>query len=307
MPLCAGLREVKVFCDPGGHFTRSGGAARRFGRVGMIFLRPSLKKAHPDLTRFITAHEAAHLARDDVMSEGLALACLATLFGVAAATRPTDLFWPYLPASALIVTLRWCQELACDRIAADAAGQIPAHEYIAYLGRADARRRSRPLLPRIRAQQGAGVPIHPVACGAAPSRELSQRPRPPPYGAGRARHTARLLCAVRMPCSPATSRRSRASAGASRSITTTSRSPGQQRQGHRPGITTSTRSGPATPTGSSKAIPCRLITPPDRRTPRRPHSPANLRVRMKKAHCTNTTFPESISPVQLPGHSSRAA
>ena len=43
----------------------------------MIFLRPSLRKAHPDLTRFITAHEAAHLARDDVTSEGLAVACLA--------------------------------------------------------------------------------------------------------------------------------------------------------------------------------------------------------------------------------------
>jgi hypothetical protein len=147
-----GVREVKVFCDPRGRFTRSRGAARRFGRVGMIFLRPSLKKAHPDLTRFITAHEVAHLARDDVMSEGLALACLATLVGVAVATRPTEVLWLYLPAYALIVTLRWCQELACDRIAATAAGQIPASEYIAYLGRADARRRSRPFLPRIRAQ-----------------------------------------------------------------------------------------------------------------------------------------------------------
>jgi hypothetical protein len=149
----AGLREVKVFCDPGGRFTgRSRGAARRFGRVGMIFLRPSLKRAHPDLTRFITAHEAAHLARDDVMSQRLAVACLAALVGVAVATRPTDILWLYIPAFALIVALRWCQELACDRIAADAAGQIPASEYIAYLGRADARRRSRPFLPRIKAQ-----------------------------------------------------------------------------------------------------------------------------------------------------------
>jgi hypothetical protein len=149
----AGLREVKVFCDPRGRFTgRSRGAARRFGRVGMIFLRPSLKKAHPDLTRFITAHEAAHLARDDVMSEGLAVACLATLMGMAAATRPTDLWWLFIPAYALIVTLRWCRELACDRIAANAAGPIPANEYLAYLGRADSRRRTRPFLPRIRAR-----------------------------------------------------------------------------------------------------------------------------------------------------------
>jgi hypothetical protein len=149
----AGLREVKVFCDPRGRFTRrSRGAARRFGRVGVIFLRPSLKKAHPDLTRFITAHEAAHLARDDVTSQGLAVACLATLVGLAAATRPTDVLWLYVPASALIVALRWCQELACDRIAANAAGPNPAREYIAHLGRADARRRLLPFLPRLRAQ-----------------------------------------------------------------------------------------------------------------------------------------------------------
>jgi hypothetical protein len=38
------------------------------------------------------------------MSEGLALACLATLVGVAAATRPTDVLWLYIPAHALIVT-----------------------------------------------------------------------------------------------------------------------------------------------------------------------------------------------------------
>lgn len=149
----AGLREVKVFCDPRGRFTqRSRGAARRFGRVGMIFLRPSLKKAHPDLTRFITAHEAAHLARDDVMSQGLAVACLATLIGVGVATRLTDILWLYLPAFALIVTLSWGQELACDRVAVHAAGRIPAEEYLAYLGRADAGRRSRPFLTRIRAQ-----------------------------------------------------------------------------------------------------------------------------------------------------------
>jgi hypothetical protein len=148
----AGLREVKVFCDPRGRFVRSRGASRRFGQVGMIFLRPSLKKAHPDLTRFITAHEAAHLVRDDTTSEGLAVACLATLLGVAVATRLTDVLWLYVPASALIVALSWCQELACDRIAAHAAGRIPAHEYIAHLSRLDARRRSRPFLRRIRAQ-----------------------------------------------------------------------------------------------------------------------------------------------------------
>jgi Clp amino terminal domain, pathogenicity island component len=148
----AGLREVTVFVDPGGHFTRSRGAAWRSGRVGMIFLRPSLRKAHPDLTRFITAHEAAHLARDDTTSEGLAVACLATLAGVAIATRPTELWWLYLPVFALTVALSWCQELACDRVAVHAAGPIPAHEYIAYLGRADARRRSRPFLRRLKAQ-----------------------------------------------------------------------------------------------------------------------------------------------------------
>jgi hypothetical protein len=149
----AGLREVMVFCDPRGRFRgRARGAARRFGKVGMIFLRPSLKKAHPDVTRFITAHEAAHLARDDATSEGLAVTCLGTLVGVAVATRPADLLWLYLPAFALTVAHRWAQELACDRIATKAAGWIPAEEYMGYIGRADARRRSRPFLSRTRAQ-----------------------------------------------------------------------------------------------------------------------------------------------------------
>jgi hypothetical protein len=87
----------------------------------MIFLRPSSKKAHPELTRFITLPEAAHLDRDDVMSEGLAVACLVTFSSAAAATRPTDVLWLYRPAYALIVTLRRCQELASDRIAANVA------------------------------------------------------------------------------------------------------------------------------------------------------------------------------------------
>lgn len=156
----------------------------------MIFLRPSLKKAHPDLVRFITAHEAAHLARDDVMSEGLAVACLVTLLGVAVATRPIDVLWLYLPTSGLIVTLRWCQELACDRIAVNAAGQIPANEYIAYLGRADARRRSRPFRPRIRAQIRGRLTHPPGRIRRSALARTIAKASPPPYGAGGAQHTA---------------------------------------------------------------------------------------------------------------------
>ena len=61
------------------------------------------------------------------------------------------------------------------------------------------------------------------------------------------------------PCSPATSRRSRASAGASPSASTTSASPRQQRWDQEPGTATSTCSERTTPTGSS--IPD--ISPPD--------------------------------------------
>jgi ATP-dependent Clp protease ATP-binding subunit ClpC len=181
----AGLGEVRVFCVPRGRLSgRWEGSAWRFGRVGMIFLRPVLKKRHPDLTRFITAHEAAHLARDDSMSDALAVACLATLAGVAVATRPADTWWLYLPAFALIVTLRWCQELACDRIAANAAGSIPASEYIAYLGRADARRRSRPFLPRISAQLRGWLTHPPRRMRRnALARTIAKRPGNPACGA----------------------------------------------------------------------------------------------------------------------------
>jgi hypothetical protein len=53
------------------------------------------------------------------------------------------------------------------------------------------------------------------------------------------------------PCSPATSRRSRASAGASPSASTTSLPPRQQCWGQKPGTATSTCSERTTPTGSS--------------------------------------------------------
>jgi Zn-dependent protease with chaperone function len=150
----AGLREIKVFCDPHGRFTkRSNGSAWRLGKAGMIFLRPALQKRHPDLTRFITAHEAAHLARDDSTSSTLATACFTTLTFVSA-TIGSAYVWLlfYIPAYALIVTLNWGKELACDRIAANAAGQIPARAFITHLSRGDARRRRLPFLPRIRAQ-----------------------------------------------------------------------------------------------------------------------------------------------------------
>jgi hypothetical protein len=184
--LCAalaptGLRDVKVFRDPGGRFTgRSAGAARRFGRGGMIFLRPSSRKTHPDITRFIAAHEVAHLARNDSMSDALTVACLAALVGVAAATRPSDLLWLWIPAEALVVTLRWCQEIVCDRIAANVAGPIPTNEYVAHLGRAAARRRRRPFLPRIRAQF-MGRLTHPPLCirRSALARTIARTSAPP--------------------------------------------------------------------------------------------------------------------------------
>ena len=93
-------------------------------------------------------------------SQGLAVACLGTLIGVGVATRLNDILWLYLPAYALIVILSWCQELACDRVAVNAAGRIPADEYLAFLGRANARHRSRPFLARIRARLKNGL-THP--------------------------------------------------------------------------------------------------------------------------------------------------
>jgi Zn-dependent protease with chaperone function len=155
----ARLRDVTVICVPGGRLTGRGtGQARRHGRAGMIFLRPAMKRGDPDLARFVTAHEAAHLARDDISTLNVAVACLIGLFLVAASSAQAGCL--LVPACLGFIALQWRSEIACDRLALRAAGRIPADLFLAQLAAGDERRRKHPL-PRRLVKQLAVLLSHP--------------------------------------------------------------------------------------------------------------------------------------------------
>jgi Zn-dependent protease with chaperone function len=137
--------RLDVFVVPGGGQVAGqslGRAFRMWGR-GTIILRPVLRTANPDLVRFITAHEAAHVARGDGLNATLAATFTIGLAAALAAGNPAAL-WLLLPALAAMVVNRWAGELACDRIAARATGRIPSLEFASYLGRA---RQSKKMTP----------------------------------------------------------------------------------------------------------------------------------------------------------------
>jgi Zn-dependent protease with chaperone function len=128
--------RLGVFVVPGGGQVAGRSVARAFrlwGR-GTLILRPVLRTANPDLVRFITAHEAAHIARGDSTN---AILANASFIGLAAALAAGDLavLWLLLPAFAAVVANRWAGEFACDRIAARATGRIPSLEFGNYLDR----------------------------------------------------------------------------------------------------------------------------------------------------------------------------
>jgi Zn-dependent protease with chaperone function len=136
----SGVRDLSVACLAGGRLApRSAGRAYRWGTTGIIMLRPVLKQAHPDLTRFIVAHEAAHLSRGDTITGVLTVAGLVGVIDTALVTNPTAI---WLAALGLlgVVTHNWLRELDCDRIAARATGPAAAEQFIAYLTRAGGRR-----------------------------------------------------------------------------------------------------------------------------------------------------------------------
>jgi Zn-dependent protease with chaperone function len=135
-----GMRRVTVACAPGG---RAAGRSLRAAAWGALILRSDLKDAQPDLARFIALHEAGHLVRDDSLTRTLALV---GLLGVAGAAPLASIagWLAVLPALAGFIAWNWHCEFACDRLAAGAAGQVPTRQFIAYLGRVDARRRRDP-------------------------------------------------------------------------------------------------------------------------------------------------------------------
>jgi Zn-dependent protease with chaperone function len=142
----SGVTDLAVVCLPAGDpiAGRSAGRAYRNGRAGTIILRPILRRAHPDLARFIAAHEAAHVARDDSLSYRLAYCGLPTLLGALIGSGALAALWLMIPAFGAVVGLRWLTELACDRIAATATGPTAGAVFAAYLDRTAAALRAKP-------------------------------------------------------------------------------------------------------------------------------------------------------------------
>jgi Zn-dependent protease with chaperone function len=145
----AGVRETEVVCVPAGSrlVGKSTGRAYRWGPRGTVVLRGSLKRARPDLVRFIVAHEAAHIARDDASTGVLAWACALGVLEVAV-LGPDP--WLYVAAVVGWPAYTWLRELACDRFATRVAGRTPAKEFIAYLQIIDAEARKRSAARRLR-------------------------------------------------------------------------------------------------------------------------------------------------------------
>lgn len=150
--LSAGLRKVTVVTSSShSRLNRDSAYSYRFGRTGIIALSADLKdpdRATPGRTRFTAAHEAAHVVRDDTMTLTLLRVGRLCLLLVVALTAPGSL-WLLLPLVTVPVAVSWHTELACDRIAIEAAGPIAARAAVDYYSEALERARSRPLPRRL--------------------------------------------------------------------------------------------------------------------------------------------------------------
>lgn len=137
----AGVRDLIVACVAGGRLApRSAGRAYRWGATGIIMLRPVLKQAQPDLTRFVVAHEAAHLSRADTITGMLTVNGLISVIDTALITNPPAIWLALLGLLGMVVH-NWLRELDCDRIATLATGHAATKQFIAYLSRADSHSR----------------------------------------------------------------------------------------------------------------------------------------------------------------------
>jgi Zn-dependent protease with chaperone function len=100
---------------------------------------PATRDLAPDIVRFIAAHEAAHLAREDSATQTMALMYLAAL--TAALVAGGTGLWLVIPAAAAVLANRWIAELACDRIAIRVTGQVPSLTFAGLLDPAYSRKR----------------------------------------------------------------------------------------------------------------------------------------------------------------------
>jgi hypothetical protein len=150
--LSAGLRQVTVVTSSSHpSLQRRTAAAIRFGRTGVITMSAALRnpeRVTPDIVRAITAHEAAHLVRDDWMTSAFVRAGWLGLLPVIALTAPASL-WLLLPLLIAPVAISWHTELACERMAIEAVGPILARAYVDWCRASAERARGRPLPRRL--------------------------------------------------------------------------------------------------------------------------------------------------------------
>jgi Zn-dependent protease with chaperone function len=130
----AGVVEVQAVCvDVDSRWARrSPGRGVRRGSTARLILRSDLRGADPDLTRFIFAHEVAHVIRDDSLSGQMAMIGVLTIGITAAAANPLGLPLAVIALVSMVAAF-WRRELTCDHWAAEAVGARGAQLFVNYL------------------------------------------------------------------------------------------------------------------------------------------------------------------------------
>ncbi|MBO3749234.1 hypothetical protein J5X84_24410 [Streptosporangiaceae bacterium NEAU-GS5] len=132
----SGVQRLTVLAGPVGGLSR----CYRAGLDGVILLHRALP-SRPELAAFMAAHEAAHLARYDVMRRPAIVMGLLAAAVAAAAWSPLTLVATLPMAVAAVAVWHHAMELDCDRRAAAWAGPEAGSRSLAVIE--DARRRSR--------------------------------------------------------------------------------------------------------------------------------------------------------------------
>lgn len=130
----SGVREVTVRVGPVGGFCRCFRASGR--AVVLVHERLPLR---PDAARFIIAHEAAHLARYDVLRRSSGIMTALVCWFCLSAIWPPGLAVGALGTVAAIVAVNHTTELDCDRWATRWAGLAAAERAMALIQRAHRR------------------------------------------------------------------------------------------------------------------------------------------------------------------------
>jgi len=122
----SGVRELTVRVGPVGGFAR----CFRAGDRAVLLVHERLP-VRPDAARFMIAHEAAHLARYDVLRRSSAFTTALVCCSCLATVWPAALVPGVLGVIATFLGLNRAAELGCDRLAARWTGPAPAEQAMA--------------------------------------------------------------------------------------------------------------------------------------------------------------------------------